>query len=414
MSEATVPDGIRVYPYRTDAAAYKKQIDHPTDPSRNHPIHDAVEIVEYDNGRFVVILVLDGVSETKSQKKLVPIGRELCWVFSKFCNDHQPVEMQEIVAWFRSTTREPQFSGMGATTVSLIRLDRQEGVVDGINLGDSVPLMVVDRQKHSSRDRPAIHRRAAVLAPLHSVANEPSTVYKCWRYQKPFEPDGFRFALPKQFDAVWLVGMSDGFGKITENVARKLFDFRRVERVLAKRYPDFVRVYLPEELAHLAPGVKRPKRGRVRFSTIKDNAPLKAAFTSYYRDRAGPTEQHEMEVVDLDTMFLQTLIQARGEDGRLILGRTVHDHLEHGHRTLRWLTKAPYNPRNDDAGVEAYLRQYAVAELFTESMIAHLSHHYAPESGEPSRALTSLLRDFIEGLGQIGDDFCVGLVRIEG
>ena len=154
--------------------------------------------------------------------------------------------------------------------------------------------------------------------------------------------------------------------------------------------------------------------GRVRFSTIKDNAPLKAAFTSYYRDRAGPTEQHEMEVVDLDTMFLQTLIQARGEDGRLILGRTVHDHLEHGHRTLRWLTKAPYNPRNDDAGVEAYLRQYAVAELFTESMIAHLSHHYAPESGEPSRALTSLLRDFIEGLGQIGDDFCVGLIRIEG
>ena len=77
------------------------------------------------------------------------------------------------------------------------------------------------------------------------------------------------------------------------------------------------------------------------------------------------------------------------------------------------LPAAHNKEEGDDAGVEVYLRQYAVAELFTESMVTHLSHHYAPETGDTSRTLTSLLRDFVEGLGQIGDDFCVGMIRIE-
>jgi len=401
-----------VFPYHTEAAAHRKEIDHPTDPSRNHPIHDAVIWLEYGGGRYICALALDGVSETKSRTRHVPIGDELCEAFAHYCHEQRPPDMQAFVDWFRKTTRDERFRDKGATTVCLIRFDREAGVVDGINLGDSVPLMVVERPRPGGSGPDAMHRRGAVLAPLHSVANEPSTVYKCWRASHPFEPDGFRLALPRDFSAVWLVTMSDGYAKLSNEVARRLYDLRRVDRILAKRYPDFVRVYLPEELAPLAPDVKRPKRGRVRFSTIQDNAPLKAAFTEYYRTRAGETERHEMEVVDLDTIFLQTLIQARSDPERQILGRTVRDRLTHGHRTLRWLTQAPYNHQEDDSGVEQYLRQYAVAELFGESMVAYLDRHLDPDGRDPARSLPALLGGFLEKLGQIGDDLCVGLIRI--
>ena len=73
------------YPYDTEIGIYKKQIDDLIDPSKNHPIHDAVEKISYGRGRYDLIVVLDGVSESKSDKKLVPIGRMLSWDLARFC-----------------------------------------------------------------------------------------------------------------------------------------------------------------------------------------------------------------------------------------------------------------------------------------------------------------------------------------
>ncbi|MFH2006357.1 MAG: hypothetical protein ABI333_07215 [bacterium] len=394
-------------PYFAEAACYKKQIDHPTDPSRNHPIHDEVEKIEYGDGRWVIALTLDGVSETKSQKKLVPIGRMLAWDFAKFCQTETPETMDAIVDWFRATTRNPHYAGQGATTVSLIRFDRRSGIVDGINVGDSVPLMVVDRATRGADGSAQLSRRGVVLSPLHSVPNDPRTVYKCWRSNSPFEPDGFRLALPKAFTSVWLVTMSDGFARISDAVATQLYDFRLIERVLARRYPDFVRVYLPTELAPLAPDVKRPKRGRVRFSAVRDNRPLQKAFAEHYM-KASREERREMEIVDLDTMFLHTLVSAKNDPDREILGKTVEQHRASGHRTLRWLMRAPLSPRTDDRGIEVHLRQYSEAEFFSEAMIRHIQRDVGGED-----SLTSRLRAFMEGLGQIGDDFCVAMIQVQ-
>jgi len=394
-------------PFGTDAACYKRQIDHPTDPSRNHPIHDAVEVIEYGDGRWIVSLSLDGVSETKDQKKLVPIGRTLCWGFSKFCTEAAPEKMKDIVGWFRQTTRDPHYANQGSTTISLIRFDRITGIIDGINLGDSVPLMIVQNPVAGPDGPRHTQFRAVVLAPLHTVANDPGSVFKCWRHGVAFEPDGFRLALPRKYAAVWLVTMSDGFVKVQENVANRLYDSRVLERILAKRYPDFVRVFLPEPLIHLAPELRRPTHGRVRFSLIKDNAPLKQAFTEYYKGPASPEERKAMEVVDLDTTFLQTLLSAKDDADREILGKTVEQHQKDAHRTLRWLFKAPANPRAGDRGFESYLRVYCRSELFGEAMV-----HFIDRNADSGISLSRRLRAFMEGLGQIGDDFCVALIRL--
>jgi len=406
VAQANPPNGSPP-PFGTDVACYKRQIDHPTDPARNHPIHDAVEMIDYGDGRWIIGLSLDGVSETKDQKKLVPIGRMLSWDFSKFCSDERPEQMNDIVAWFRQTTRNPHYAGKGATTVSLIRFDRHTGVIDGINLGDSVPLMIVQNPVAGPQGPRHTQFRAVVLAPLHTVANDTGSVYKCWRHGVPFEPDGFRLALPRKYTAVWLVTMSDGFVKVNESVAHRLYDFRVLERILAKRYPDFVRVFLPEPLVHMAPGVRRPNHGRVRFSLIKDNAPLKQAFTEYYKDRASPEERKSMEVVDLDTTFLQTLLSAKDDDSREILGKTVKQHKKDAHRTLKWLFKAPVNPRVGDRGFESYLRVYCMSELFGEAMV-----HFIDRNADSGTSLSRRLRAFMEGLGKIGDDFCVALIRL--
>ena len=65
------------YPFDTEIGIYKKQIEDLVDLSKNHPIHDAVEKISYGDGRYEIIVVLDGVSESKSSKKLVPTGRLL-------------------------------------------------------------------------------------------------------------------------------------------------------------------------------------------------------------------------------------------------------------------------------------------------------------------------------------------------
>ena len=392
--------------YRIETAIYKKQIDHPENPAKNHPIHDAVEKIVYAGGRFVFGLVLDGVSETKSQKKLVPIGRMLCWDLARYCAQESPSDLEQIIDWFRESTGKPEYMNKGATTVSLIRFDRKTGIIDGFNLGDSVTMMVVE-QAGTYKGKPRMIRRAAVLAPLHSVANECNVVYQCWRHNRPFEPDRFKLSFPKQLSRIHLVAMSDGFAKITTKVANEIYDHLRAERILTKRYPDFVRVYLPESLADLAPDVKRPPMGRVAFSQVSENQDLKKAVRLHFQGGATAQEKLELSRVDLNTMHLRSLIQARDEPERLILGRPVRELLERSHRTLKWLTKAPFNDRGDDRGIEEHLRQYLMAELFTERMIQRLA-----QDEEDGVALSKRLHSFGESLGQIGDDFSVAVLQI--
>ena len=71
------------------------------------------------------------------------------------------------------------------------------------------------------------------------------------------------------------------------------------------------------------------------------------------------------------------------------------------------MTRARYMDNEDESGLEEYLRQYVMAELFVEAMVAEMF-----DTEGASRPLHLRLHAFGEGLGPIGDDFSVALVRI--
>lgn len=394
------------YPYVTEIGIYKKQIENLVDPSKNHPIHDAVEKISYGDGRYDIIVVLDGVSESKSSKKLVPIGRVLSWDLARFCLDTAPEDIGALVEWFRGTSMDAKYKGKGNTTVALLRFDRATGEVDGFAAGDSVALLAVDRLRDGEDGEAELGCRAEVVAPMHCVANYPGVIYNGWRYGVPFEPEIFRFHLPEDWVNAYLVAMSDGYGKISERVVNELYDFNEVDQTLAQRYPDFARIYLPETLAELVPEARRTPDGRVLRAAIAHHEEVWEAFGEYYDNQATESERQELEVIDLDCRALRDLFKKTGPDAR-INGRTLEEIFEGSHRTLHWMTQARYMEAEDETGLEEHLRQYVMAELFTVAMISDMY-----DGGGGDRPLHIRLHAFGESLGAIGDDFSVALMRI--
>lgn len=396
------------YPFDTEIGIYKKQIEDLVDLSKNHPIHDAVEKISYGGGRYDIIVVLDGVSESKSSKKLVPIGRLLSWDLARFCLDTTPENIGDVVEWFRTTSMDEKYKGKGNTTVALMRFDRATGEVDGFNAGDSVSMVAVDRYDgdEDGDGEDELVCRAEVVVPMHCVANYPGVIYNGWRFGVPFEPETFRFQLPDKWVNAYLVAMSDGYGKISERMVTELYDFNEVDQNLAQRYPDFAQIYLPDALAKLVPDVRRTPDGRVLRAAIAHHEKLWQAFGEYYDNRATDEERQELEVMDLDCRALRRLFRSSGPDDR-INGRSPEELFESSHRSLRWMMQARYMDNEDETGLEEHLRQYIMAEAFTVAMISEM--YDGPEGDRP---LHQLLHAFGERLGPVGDDFSVAMMRI--
>ncbi len=402
----SVTDTLPKYPYLTEIGIYKKQIEDLVDPSKNHPIHDAVEKISYGGGRYEIIVVLDGVSESKSSKKLVPIGRMLSWDLARFCLDTAPEEIGALVDWFRTTTLDDKYRGKGNTTVALLRFDRETGEVDGLVAGDSVALLAVDRLHSDEEGEEELGCRAEVVAPMHCVANYPGVIYNGWRHGVPFEPETFRFQLPEDWVDAYLVAMSDGYGKISEQVSNVLYDYNEVDQTLAKRYPGFARIYVPESLVELAGQVRRSREGRVRRAAIADHTELWQAIGEYYDTRATEQEKRELEIIDLDCRGLRDLMLKKGPDVR-IHGQSPEEIFETSHRSLRWMSQARYMEAEDETGLEEHLRSYVMAEHFIAAMISDMY-----DSDDEDKPLHLRLHAFGESLGPVGDDFSVALMRI--
>lgn len=394
------------FPFDIQLGLYKKQIDNRQDPSKNHPIHDAVEKVSYGGGRYEFILTLDGVSGSKSAKKLVPIGKMLCWDLARFCQESTPEDMEELIQWFAATTQDPKYRGKGNTTVALLRFDRLTGAVDGFSAGDSPVLLALDRLVPGEGDAPELRCAAEVLAPLHCVANYPGVIYNGWRHGTPFVPSRVHLSLPEPWVSAYLITMSDGYGKIAEDVALELYDYNEADQILADRFPDFARVFLPAALHRLAPDLARSPDGRVQRADLRRHEALLGALSDYYDHQATEEERRELEVIDLDCVGLRELMKSPSEK-ILSSGRSVEAILAASHRSLQWMREARYMDNEDETGLEEYLRQYVMAKLFTEAMISALD---APDSaGTP---LHRRLHAFGEGLGPVGDDFAVAVMRI--
>lgn len=396
----------QAYPYDVEVGLYKKQIEDREDPSKNHPIHDAVEKVIYGGGRYEIVLVLDGVSESKSAKKLVPIGRMLSWDLARFCQEQAPTELSPFVDWFRSTTEDPRYQGKGNTTVAFLRFDRTNGRVDGFTAGDSPVLLALDRLEAGESGLEEVRCLAEVLAPLHCVANYPGVITNGWRHGTPFAPSVFHFQLPEAWETAYLVAMSDGYGKIGEDVARALYDYNEADQILAARFPDFAQVFLPASLHRLAPELPRSPEGRVLRAALASHEALWAALSDFYDHEATEAEQRELEVIDLDCRALRELAR-KPPEAVTINGRSGEEILASCHKTLVWMREARYMENEDESGLEEYLRQYVMAELFVEAMIGEL---YDPTA--PALPLGRRLHAFGERLGPVADDFSVAVARI--
>lgn len=394
--------------YLTELACYKRQINDVTNPEKNHPIHDAVERISYGHGRYDMAIVLDGVSESKSQKLLVPIGRMLNWDLARFCQQENPTEIEALAEWFAGTTRDPRYQGQGNTTVAVIRFDHETGVIDGFNAGDSPVLLALDRLRPGDDGELVLKCAAEVLSPMHCVANSPGMIYNGWRFGVDFEPSTFRCDLPGEWVHAYCIAMSDGYGKISDEVASELYDYNEADQILAARAPDFARVYLPEKLVPMVPEVRRSPEGRVLRQSIAHRDDLWEAIARYYDTEATEEERRELEVMDLDCLALAQLVRAPQDTSPIFNGRSAQQVLESSHRSLTWMTRARYLPNEDEVGLEEYLRQYVMAELFVEAMISEM---YETAGGEDE--LHVLLHNFGESLGPIADDFSVSLIRIQ-
>jgi hypothetical protein len=87
--------------------------------------------------------------------------------------------------------------------------------------------------------------------------------------------------------------------------------------------------------------------------------------------------------------------------------RTGEEILAASHKSLEWMRQARYMEAEDALGLEEYLRQYVMAELFVEAMISEM---YDPAAAAGS--LSSRLHAFGDRLGRIDDDFAVAILRV--
>jgi hypothetical protein len=222
-----------------------------------------------------------------------------------------------------------------------------------------------------------------------------------------FKPEPFHFQLPQDWVNAYLVAMSDGYGKISDEVADRLYDYNEADQILAQRFPDFARVYLPEALhREHASEVPRSPEGRVRYADIAHHQALWDAIGDYYDQQATSEERQELELIDLDCVGLRQVVREE-PDQVCVHGKSGAQLLADSHKTLSWMRQARYMPHEDELGLEEYLRQYVMAELFTEAMISEMF-----DAARPTDTLPARLHAFGESLGPVGDDFSVALMKI--
>ncbi|MBU1534571.1 hypothetical protein KKF84_04575, partial [Myxococcota bacterium] len=160
------------------SAFYKIKINDVERPERNHPLHDSAVTFDYMKKRFTVVVVFDGVSESKERdKNLVSISRELEWDLEQYCRVENPLDINDIAKWFIKCVSEVKYKGMGATTISLLRFDQENSAIDGFTVGDS-PALIARRVVENEEE----FIEAQILAQLDCVVNYPGVITEQWRF----------------------------------------------------------------------------------------------------------------------------------------------------------------------------------------------------------------------------------------
>ncbi|MBU1218944.1 hypothetical protein KKF34_10815 [Myxococcota bacterium] len=390
------------YPWKIEPAFYKLKINDVNNPQRNHPLHDSATVFSYAKDRFHIAVTFDGVSESREKDKdLVNISRELEWDLESYCRKSSPEDIHQIADWFKNSINNEKYSGMGATTISLLRFDCQTSIIDGICVGDS-PAAIGRSVVRGGEEI----IEAQILTALHSVANDPGIITRQWKYGKNLDLTVFSTVIP-QSETVFLVTLSDGYGKLSDKDVVRLVDDDLQDSKVAVFFPDFARVYLPGAVYNKFPELRPDCEKSVSYYQVSKNPEIMSFLASIY-DTLTPSEKKLAATVDLDTNSLFQFYRnpgsfknEDGDDADTVLSRS--------HPALAWMLGAPYNDARDETGLDDYLREYIIAELFIVSMLEEV-YFSSLETGEN---LQRSLKSFFDGLGPIADDFSVAMFTLK-
>jgi hypothetical protein len=393
---------INSMPYRLENAFYKVAINDVERPERNHPIHDSCVAFDYGKRRYSMVVVFDGVSESKTKdSSQVNISKDLQWDLEDYCRRLCPKEINDIARWFISSVAEKKYEGLGATTISVLRFDVTSGAIDGFTLGDS-PALLVRRVIEDSEE----YIEAQVLSPLNCVINYPGVITQQWKYNAPVKIAPFTAILPNEFEEVFLVCLSDGFGKLSDRDTIKFIDDDLQDRTVSQYFPHFSRVYLPDVVKDKFPDIKINSEGTAKYLEIESHKELGSFLEEIYPTMDEETKR-EMCMVDLDAALLYDLYLDHQKTAQELAG-SESNLFNSCHQSLRWMVNGVYNDSKDESGLDEYLREYIKVELFTVSMIEELLYG----EGMPGQSLQRSLRSFFMNLDPIGDDFSVALLSI--
>ncbi len=402
--DETVLEQEKTMRFQLESAVSKRQINDIHAPERNHPIHDAASAFSYRDGDddWSVVVTLDGVSESKSaDEDTVQVSRELAWDLEVFCRDQKPREIHRIAQWFADSVSNPAYQGKGATTISLLRFHHQTGAIDGLSVGDSPALLAV-------RTKAGEPPRAQVLTPLHIVANDPGAITRQWRYGLKLEVTVFECGLPQPAHQVYLVTMSDGYTKLSDRDTLRLMHDDLLDATAAEFFPYFTKVYPPQAILEKYPRLQPDADGAVPYYRLAECEGIWDALAGVYETADEATRQ-QMAIVDFDVDLLY-LYYRNPEEAARQLG-VPREEIEHScHPALSWMRHAEYNPAKDERELEGYLREYVQATVFTQGFLDIITDVRSAAFDRPS--LQKRLRDFVEGLDPIGDDFSIALLEV--
>jgi hypothetical protein len=388
--------------FQIESAVSKRQINDVKAPERNHPIHDAATVFAYrdEEDDWSVVITFDGVSESKSADgETVAVARELAWELEVFCRDQKPRDMRDIARWFSDSAANTAYEGKGATTISLLRFHHQSGAIDGLAVGDSPALLVVS---HEGR------LRTQVLTPLHVVANDPSSITRQWRYGLPLEITVFHCDLPQPASQVYLVTMSDGYQKLSDEDTVRLMDDDVLDSTASEFFPFFTRVYPPAAILARYQNLKPDLDGAVPFFRLASCPGVWEAMSEVY-EAADEKTRRGMAIVDFDVDLVYSYYKNPARVSE-ILGLPEEEVVQSCHPSLTWMRSADFNPAKDESDLEGYLREYVQATVFTQSFLEIVTDVRSAAFDRPS--LQKRLKDFVDGLDPIADDFSIALLEI--
>jgi len=388
--------------FQLESAVVKRQINDVKAPERNHPIHDAATVFAYrdEEDDWSVVITLDGVSESKSALgETVLISRELAWDLEVFCRDKKPRDIREFAGWFSDSTSNTAYEGKGATTISLLRFHHQTGAIDGLAVGDSPALLV-------ARNEGQLH--AQVLTPLHVVANDPSSITRQWRFGLPLEITVFQCDLPQPASQVYLVTLSDGYQKLSDEDTVRMMDDDVLDSTASDFFPFFTRVYPPASILAKYRNLKPDLDGAVPFYQLTSCPGVWEAMSEVY-ESADEKTRRSMAIVDFDVELIYAYYKNPARVSEL-LGIPEEEIAQSCHPSLSWMRSADFNPAKDESDLEGYLREYVQATVFTQGFVELVTDVRSCSFGRPS--LQKRLKDFIDGLDPICDDFSIAMLEI--